>query len=324
MKRRAFLTLIGGAAAWPLAARAQQAAMPVVGFLNAQTPAEFTHLVAAFLRGLREGGFVGGQNVAMEYRWAERQYDRLPALAADLVRRQVSVIVATGGAHVAGIASSRTIPIVCTFGGDPAKAGFVESVNRPGGNVTGVTVLTTDLEAKRLELLHELVPHPALIAVLLDPRFAQAEGQLKEVRSAARALGRPLEVINASSESDIDAAFATLVKMRAAAVVIVGNPLFNSRRNQLAALATRYAIPAIHENREFTSAGGLMSYGTNVPDAYRQVGGYTARVLKGERPGNLPILLPTKFDMAINLKTAKVLGVTMPTTLLLRADEVIE
>jgi putative ABC transport system substrate-binding protein len=188
LRRREFISLLGGAtAAWPIAARAQQPAMPVIGFLNAQTPAEFTHLVAAFLRGLREGGFVGGQNVAIEYRWAERQYDRLPALAADLVRRQVSVIVATGGAHVAGIASSRTIPIVCTFGGDPAKAGFVESINRPGGNVTGVTVLPTDLEAKRLELLHELVPHSALIAALLDPRFAQAEGQLKEVQSAARA-----------------------------------------------------------------------------------------------------------------------------------------
>jgi putative ABC transport system substrate-binding protein len=325
MRRRDFITRIGAAAAtWPLAAHAQQPKMPAIGFLNAQTPTEFTHLVTAFLRGLNEGGFVEGQNVAIEYRWAERHYDRLPSLAADLVRRQVSVLVATGGAHAAGVASSRSIPIISSFGGDPIKTGFVESFNRPGKNVTGVMILTTDLEAKRLELLHELVSPSALIAVLIDPRFLEAEGQLNEVRSAARALKRRLEVVNVSSESEIDAAFATLVKKPVAGLAFVGNPLFNNRRNQLVVLTARHAIPAIHESREFTLAGGLMSYGTNVPEVYRQVGAYTARVLKGEKPADLPILLPTKFDMAINLKTAKSLGITMPTPLLLRADEVIE
>src|SRR5262245_24111213 len=303
-RRRDFITLLGGAAAWPLAARAQQPVMPVIGFLNGQTSTEFTHLVAAFRRGLNEGGFVEGQNVAIEFRWAERRYDRLPALAADLVHRQVSVIVGTGGAHAEAIAASRTIPVVCTFGGDPVKAGFVESVNRPGRNVTGVITLSTDLEAKKLEMLHQFVPHPALIGVLLDPKFDEAEAQLKEVQSAARSLGRQIEVLNASSEGQIDAAFAELAQMRAAALTITGGPFFNNRLNQLAALTTRHAIPAVFAVREYVHAGGLMSYGTDIPDAYRQIGSYAARILKREKAADLPVLLPTKFNMAINLKTA--------------------
>jgi putative tryptophan/tyrosine transport system substrate-binding protein len=325
LNRREAITLLGGASiAWPITARAQQASMPVVGFLNAQTPHEFTHLVVAFHRGLNEGGFVEGQNVAIEYRWAEQHYDRLPGLAADLVRRQVSVIVGTGGAHVEAIAASRTIPIICSFGGDPVKAGFVESINRPGKNVTGVITLSTDLEAKKLELLRELLPRPALIAVLLDSKFSDAEGQLKEIQSAAHALRQQIEVFIASSPGEIDAAFAALVQMRAAALTITGGPFFNNRLGQLAALAARHAIPTVFAEREYVSAGGLMSYGSNIPDVYRKIGEYTARVLKGEKPANLPILLPTKFNMAVNLKTAKLLGITIPTALLLLADEVIE
>jgi putative tryptophan/tyrosine transport system substrate-binding protein len=326
IRRREFITLLGGAATWPLAARAQQPALPVIGFLNAQTSGDYSHLVAAFHHGLNEGGFVEGRNVAIEYRWAERQTERLPALTADLIYRQVSVIVASGGATVAAIATTGTvpIPIVATFGGDPVKLGYAESLNRPGKNVTGVGVFSIDLEAKRLELLHDLVPS-GLIAVLLDRRFlSDPEGQLKEVQTAARALGRQIQVIHASSASEIDAAFATVVQMRAVALAIGAGALFTARRNQLLALAARHKIPAMYENRESVLAGGLISYGPSVPDVYRQIGGYTARVLKGEKPADLPILLPTKFDMAINLRTAKALGITVPLPLLARADEVIE
>ena len=328
MKRREFIALLGGAAvAWPMAARAQQSALPVVGFLNAQTPGDYSHEVAAFHRGLNEGGFVEGRNVAIEYRWAERQTERLPALTADLIYRRVSVIVASGGATVAAIATTGTvpIPIVATFGGDPVKLGYAESLNRPGKNVTGVGVFSIDLEAKRLELLHELVPS-GLIAVLLDRRFlSDSEGQLKEAQAAARALGRQIQVIHASSVSEIDVAFAKIVQMRAVALGFIGaGALFNARRNQLVALAARHKIPAMYESREAVLAGGLMSYGPSVPDVYRQIGGYTARVLKGEKPADLPVLLPTKFDMAINLKTARALGLDVPAILLARADEVIE
>jgi putative tryptophan/tyrosine transport system substrate-binding protein len=321
--RREFITLLGGAAAWPLVARAQQPAMPVVGFLNGQTSTEFAHLVTGFHRGLNQAGFVEGKNVAIEYRWAGRQHDRLPALADDLVRRRVSVIVAAGGAHEAGIASSSTIPIVCAFGGDPVRSGFVESMNRPGKNVTGIITLSSELEGKKLELLDEIVPRPALIAVLLDPNF-EAEAQLKEVQSAALSLGRQIKVINASSEGEINAAFAALVQMRAAALTITGGPFFNSRLNQLAALATRYAIPTVFAVREYVEAGGLISYGSSIPDVYRQIGQYTGRILKGEKPADLPVMQPTKFELVINLKTARALGLTVPPTLLARADEVIE
>jgi putative ABC transport system substrate-binding protein len=267
---------------------------------------------------------VEGRNVGIEYRWAGRQYDRLPALAADLVRRRVSVMVAAGGAHEAGIASSRTIPIVCTFGGDPVRSGFVESINRPGKNVTGVIVLSTELEAKKLELLHEIVPRPALIAVLLDPKYSEAEAQLIEVQSAASSLGRQIKVINASSEGEIETAFAALVQMRAAALAITGGPFFNNRLNQLAALATRFAIPAAFATREYVEAGGLISYGSNVPDVYRQVRQYTGQILKGEKPADLPVMQPTKFELVINLKTAKALGLNVPDKLLALVDEVSE
>jgi putative ABC transport system substrate-binding protein len=285
---------------------------------------QFAHLVAGFHRGLNESGFVEGQNVAIEYRWAGRQYDRLPALAADLVRRRVSVIIAAGGAHEAGIASSSVIPIVCTFGGDPVRAGFVESINRPGKNVTGVMVLSTELEVKKLELLHEIVPRPVLIAVLLDPKFSEAEAQLQAVQSAASALGRQIKVINASSEGEIDAAFAAVVQMRAGALAITGGPFFNNRLNQLAALAARHAIPTVFAVREYAEAGGLMSYGSNVPDVYRQIGRYAGRILKGEKPADLPVIQPAKFDLVINLKAAKALGLDLSPTLVARADEVIE
>ena len=324
MRRREFITLLGGAAAaWPLAARAQQT-MPVIGFLNAQAPTGFAHLVAAFHRGLKDEGFIEGENVVVEYRWGEREVARLPGLAADLVRRQVAVLVATGGAHAAGIAASRTIPVICTFGGDPVRPGFVESVNRPGKNVTGIMVLTADLEAKRLELLHELVPSPGSFGVLLDPTFPDAEAHLKEVQFAARTLGRDIRVTNASIEKEIDTAFETLVQSRVTALAVGAGPLFYNRRNQVIALAARHRIPAIYENRETALAGGLMSYGVSVPGVYRQIGRYTGRVLKGESPAELPVEQPSHFEFVINLKTAKALGLDIPPTLLARADEVIE
>jgi putative ABC transport system substrate-binding protein len=324
MNRRELITLVGGAAAaWSLAVRAQQPALPVIGFLSAQTPSDNARLVAAFHRGLNEGGFVEGRNVAIEYRWAERQTERLPALTADLIDRRVSVIVATGGATEAAIATTGSvpIPIVALFGGDPVKLGYVESINQPGKNVTGVNFFSGELHAKRLELLHELVP-PGLIAVLFERRFISE--QLPLVTTTAHALGRQIQAIHASSASDIDAAFATVVENRAVAVAVGGGALFNARRNQLVALAARHKIPAMYEFREHVLVGGLMSYGPNVPEMYRQIGGYTARVLKGEKPADLPVLLPTKFDIAINLKTVRALGLDVPATLLARADEVIE
>jgi putative tryptophan/tyrosine transport system substrate-binding protein len=324
VRRREFITVLGGAAAWPLGARAQQPAMPVIGFLNGQAPTAFTHLVAAFRQGLSQAGYVEGQNVAVEFRWAEGHIDRLPALTDDLIRRRVAVIIATGGAHLAAKAATAAIPIVCSFGGDPAKLGLVESINRPGGNITGVSVFTSDLEAKRLELLHELVPKDAMIGVLPDPTFSDADAQLKEVQSAARALGRKIRILNASSEDEIDRAITAVIEMRAGGLAVVGNPFFLNRRDRLLTLTRLHAIPAIYENREFTVAGGLMSYGTSVPDVYRQIGAYAGRILKGEKPADLPILQPTKFDIAINLKTAKTLGLDVPTSILLRADEVIE
>jgi putative tryptophan/tyrosine transport system substrate-binding protein len=325
--RRELLAALGGAVAtWPLAARAQQPAMPVIGFLNGQTAAGFAYLADAFRQGLVQAGYVEGQNVAIEYRWADGQADRLPALADDLVRRRVAVLVATGGSHFAATAATTTIPIVCAIGADPVKQGFAVSLNRPGGNVTGMSVFTADLEAKRLELLHELVAKAASLGVLLDPKFQMgtADLQSQEVQAAARKLGREVRIVNTSSESEIDAAFASLVDMRVGGLLVMGSPVFLNRRDRLLALTARHALPAIYENREFTRAGGLMSYGTSVPDVYRQIGIYAGRILKGEKPAELPFLQPTKFDIAVNLKTAKALGLEMPTTILLRADEVIE
>ena len=331
VRRREFITLIGGAAAawplgaWPLGAWAQQSAMPVIGFLNGASAGPFAHFVAAFHKGLNETGHVEGQNVAFEYRWAEGQPDRLAALAADLIRRQVAVIVITGAADSARAAEVATtrIPIVVT-GGDLVKEGLVASFNRPGGNVTGVSLFTTELASKRLELLRELVPNSAMIGVLVDPNSPQAEAQLREVDAAARAIGQPIHVLNASSERDFDAVLGAWVQGGIGALLVAGSPFFTSQREQLVALAARYAIPAIYEWREFAVAGGLLSYGTSLPDAYRQVGVYTGMILKGAKPADLPVIRPTKFELVINLTTANALALTIPQSVLLRADEVIE
>jgi ABC-type uncharacterized transport system substrate-binding protein len=321
MRRREFITLASSAAiAWPLAARAQPA-IPVVGFFNAGSPATSTHRDAAFRQGLRETGFVEGQNVAIEYRWGEDQYDRLPALAADLVQRRVAVIAASPRAVDAAKAATATIPIVFMSGSDPVRTGLVASLNRPGGNLTGVTILASDLTAKRFELLHEAVPQASVIGVLRDssaPRFAlQAE-------AAARQVGVSIRVMDADTESEIEAAFATFAREGVGAVFVASSFLFVSLRGQLAALAARYRIPAIYDLREFPDVGGLMSYGPSEADAYRQVGRYTGRVLKGDKPADLPVMLPTTFELVINLKTAKALALTIPQKLIVAADEIIE
>jgi putative ABC transport system substrate-binding protein len=325
VKRREFITLIGGAVvAWPLAPRAQQRQMPVIGFLNGQAPETFAHLVEAFRQGLSERGYVEGRNVAIEYRWAGGDLDRLPALATDLVNRDVAVLVATGGADRFGKGATATIPVVFTTGGEPVRAGLVASFNRPGGNATGISVFTTVLEAKRIELIRELVPNAALIGVFLDPTFGGADVQLREVEAAARSMGQQIRVLNVSTDTEIETAFATLTESRANALAVVGNPFLNSRRNQIVTLAARYSIPAVYEAREFVAVGGLMSYGPSITDIYRQVGVYTGRILQGEKPSDLPVLQPTKFELFINHKTARALGLNIPLTLQVAADEVIE
>jgi putative tryptophan/tyrosine transport system substrate-binding protein len=324
VRRRDFITLVGGAAAWPLNARAQQPSMPVIGFLNAGSAGPFRQQIAAFREGLKESGFVEGQNVAVEYRWAEGQYERLPALAADLVRRQVSVIVTSGPAVLAAKAATTTIPIVFSAGIDPVGLGFVASLNRPGGNITGVYHFSTGLEAKRLGLLHEMVPKAATIAVLVNPNYSEAENQLRDVQEAAVRLGVQIVVVRANAESDFDAAFSAVVQQKAAALQVCASPFFNTKRQQLVLRAARHALPAIYEWREFAEAGGLMSYGTSLADAYRQVGVYAGRILKGAKSADLPIVQSTKFEFVINLSAAKALGIEVPPTLSARADEVIE
>jgi ABC-type uncharacterized transport system substrate-binding protein len=326
VRRREFITLIGGAAAaWPFAARAQQAAMPVVGFLFAGLPqASFS---SAFSKGLSETGFVDGRNVAIEYRWADEQNDRLPALAVELVRRKVAVIYAGGGtpAVVAAKAATTTIPIVFVIGDDPVQTGLVASFNRPGGNVTGISFMNAQLTAKRIGLLHELLPAAERFAMLVNPGNQRAAAAVTaEAQEAAAAIGRPIEIFTASTNREIDAAFASIVQKRAEALLIGPSPLFLTRRAQLATLAARHALPVIHFAREFAEATGLMSYGSSIADATHQCGIYAGRILKGENPADVPVLQPTKFELVINLTTAKALGLTVPPTLLARADEVIE
>jgi len=326
LKRREFMTLFGGAAAgWPLAARAQQAAVPVIGFLRSTSIDRSTHLVTAFRQGLNEAGYFEGQNVAIEYRSAEGQYDRLPALAAELVRRQVTVIVATGGTAPATAAKAltSTIPIVFT-GEEPVRAGLVASLNQPGGNATGVSTLTTDIGSKRLGLLHELAPNASTIASLNNPTSPDGARYLQDVQSAARSLGKQIRGLNAVNEGEIDAAFVIMARERPDALLPGADPFLNSRRDQIVTLANHYKLLALYEWREYAIAGGLASYGPSHTEPYRLVGIYTGRILKGAKPADLPVIQSTKYELVINLKTCKSLGIEIPPMLLARADEVIE
>ena len=324
MQRRKFITLIGGAAAaWPLAARAQQPALPVVGFINPASAKDYEPQLSAFLKGLSEAGYVDGRNVAIEYRWAEGQHDRLPAMAADLVRRQVTVIAATTTpAALAAKAATATIPIVFEIGGDPIQLGLVAKLSRPGGNVTGVSQLSVEVAPKRLELLHELVPAASIMVLLVNP--ADRPGVSKEEQSAARTLGLELHILNASTDRDFDGVFAKLIQLQAGGLVVAGGAFLNSRSEQLGALALHHGVPAISRGREFVVAGGLLSYGASITVAYRLAGNYTGRILKGEKPADLPVQQATKVDFYINLKTAKALGLNVPPSMQARADEMIE
>jgi ABC-type uncharacterized transport system substrate-binding protein len=326
MRRREFLGVLGSAAtAWPVVGRAQQPVMPVIGFLNSRSPGEASDLVAAFRQGLGENGYFEGQNVVIEYRWAEGQSDRLPALAADLVRRQVAVIAATGGPNPGPVAKKETSTIPIVFiGNDPVRLGLAASLNRPGGNVTGVNNFLGEMEGKRLGLLHELIPTAVVIAVLVDPSQPDTGLQIEEVENTAHTLGQKIHVLRASSSQEISAAFTTISELKPGALMVAASAFFNNRREQLVALANHYRIPAIYPARSIAQAGGLMSYGTNLPDAYRHVGIYTGRILKGEKPSELPIYQSIRFEFVINLKTARALGIDVPGALSARADEVIE
>ena len=328
MKRREFITLLGGAAAaWPLAARAQQRRPPaIVGFLNSGSKATFSDRVAGFIRGLREMGFVEGQNMVIEYRWANGQFERLPELAAELIRGHVAVIAATGNtpSALAAKAGTATIPIVFMIGDDPVKIGLVSSFARPGGNVTGVSVIDTEVKSKRMGLVHELAPSASTVAVLINSHNPNAIAESENAQRAALALGLRLLASEVGSERDFDAVFEKLAQAGAGALIVNADAFFSTHRDRIIALAAAHTIPAIYYDRSFASVGGLMSYGSSLPDAYRQVGNYTGRILKGDKPADLPVVQPTKFEMVINLNTAKAIGLTVPPTLLTRADEVIE
>jgi ABC-type uncharacterized transport system substrate-binding protein len=326
MKRRAFITLLGGTAAWPLVAQAQQPTMPVIGYLGSGSPASFAQMTAAFREGLKEIGFVEGQNVTIDYRWADGQYDRLPALAADLAQRGVAVIFASGGAAPtrAAKAATATIPIVFTTAYDPVTLGLVGSISRPEGNVTGVTFFAGSLGAKRVELLRELLPKATMIVMLANPSNPVADAEMKEVQSAAKALGVQLQVLTGSTERDIDAVFASFAQHRPDALFVHPDPFFTSRSHQIVVLAALHAVPAIYPNRGFVMAGGLISYGGRQIDAYHQAGVYAGKILKGSKPAELPVMQPTRFELVINFKTAKTLGLDLPWFLQQRADEVIE
>jgi putative tryptophan/tyrosine transport system substrate-binding protein len=326
MRRRDFITLIGGAAAWPAAARAQQQKLPVIGWLSEATSETEAYLLPPFREALKAEGFIEGRNLAIQFRWAEGRTDRLPAMVTDLAQRQVSVIVASGSlsAALAAKAATTTIPIVFQTAADPVAVGLVASLNRPGGNVTGATSLNMEIGPKRLELLHECVPTATVVALLINPTNPTAETYSRDAQAAARSLGLELHVLHASTEPEIETAFTTLAELHAGGLVIASDALFNSQRENLGALTVRRAVPAIYQSRAFAAAGGLLGYGGNVADEYRQIGIYTARILKGEKPADLPVQQATKVELTINLKTAKALGISVPLELLARADEVIE
>jgi putative ABC transport system substrate-binding protein len=327
MRRREFITILAGVAGiWTLDARAQQSDIPVIGFLSSASPKAYAGRVAGFRKGLNESGYIDGQNVTIEFRWAQGQYDRLPMFAADLVQQKVAVIVSSGGdvAALSAKAATSSIPIVTVSGSDPVKAGLVASFNRPGGNVTGASFVATELETKRLEILRDVVPAAAVIGVLINPSNPAAESRSKDLQMAARTLERNIHIVSASSESDLETAFATLIQQRADALLISTDSFFTSQRDRLVGLAARHALPTIYPWREFVEAGGLVSYGPIIDEVYRQVGIYTGRILKGERPADLPFLRPTKFELVVNLKTAAALGLTIPPLTLARADELIE
>jgi putative ABC transport system substrate-binding protein len=326
VRRRELIAGLAGAAAWSFAARAQQPALPVIGYLSSRSPGESSDVVAAFRRGLNEAGFVEGQNTLIAFRWADGTYDHLPALAADLIGLRVAVLVAAGGTPslMTAKAATTTIPIVFTAVNDPVQLGFVSSFNRPGGNITGISLFNNALLAKRIGLLHEVVPTAAVIAMLRNPNSPVVDDDMKSVLATAQSLGLTVQVLNASTERDLDAAFEAMMRLHVGALVVQGEPFFDSRRDHIVELAAREGIPTIYAWREYALAGGLISYGTSITDNYRQAGVYTGRILKGEKPAELPIVRPTKFEMLINLKTAKALGLEIPPTLLARADEVIE
>ena len=327
MKRREFITLLGGAAvAWPLAARAQQQGMPVIGFLSSRSPAESGSALAAFRQGLGQAAYFEGKNVTIEYRWAEGQYDRLPALAAELVARKVAVMAAVGGepSGLAAKAATATIPIVCSLGGDAVEAGLVDSLNRPSGNITGVTLMAQEMGPKRLEFAHQLVPNGNALAALVNPKFPLALAEARDMQVAARSLGLQLAVLDASTQNEIDAAFTGLVRHKVDALLINTDPFLLGQREQIVQLAARTNVPAMYFLSDFVDAGGLMSYGPKVANSYRQAGIYVGRILKGEKVDELPFVLPTRFDLVINLRTARALGLEIPTILLIRADDVIE